>query len=72
MKLGLVIVLALVGCKPAETPKQYPAYCADEKLFTAAVLRCTDKSDTREASQACKRDLQASCGFVETVSKGAK
>lgn len=63
------IVGHCTGCNAVRMP-EVPAYCKSEDLFTAAVLSCTDKSSTREQSQACKRDLQASCGFVETVTDG--
>lgn len=65
-----VLVAHVAGCKPASEPKM-PGYCYDATLLKAAVLRCTDKSSTREASRACKKDLLASCGVTETVSEAA-
>ncbi len=55
------------GAKPA----QYPGYCYDNKAFETAILRCTDKSTTREQSRACRKATNESCGFTETVSKNA-
>lgn len=64
---GLALYASLVACG-APSPKAPPAYCADQALFTATLLRCVDKSSTREQSRACRRDVHASCGFVETLS----
>jgi hypothetical protein len=65
--VGCVIAHCAGGCAPTA---KVPAYCANEEAFIAAVLRCTDKSATRAESRECKRQLQASCGFVETVTDG--
>lgn len=67
---ALTLYAALVACG-APSPKAPPAYCTDQTLFTAALLRCVDKSPTREQSRACRRDVHASCGFVETLSSAA-
>ncbi len=56
----------LLACGPAKEP-EFPPYCYDRDRFTVLIVKCTDDSSTREASRECKRKLQASCGFVETL-----
>lgn len=65
--LGALIFGGLVqcGCAPAPT---VPAYCTDEKLFTAALLRCVDKSADLPASRKCRADVHARCGITLTSS----
>ena len=65
-----VFAIVLAGCSPAKSP-QLPAYCVDDGLFTAALLRCVDKSPSRAESRACRKAVHESCGIVETVSVAA-
>jgi hypothetical protein len=69
IKAALCLYVALVAC--GSKPAQYPPYCYESERFTALILACTPKSKTREESRECKRQLNESCGFVETVSKNA-
>lgn len=68
VSLCLFAVAFVVGhCTGCAPKAEYPMYCTDEKLFTGQILLCTQNSDTREASRECKRLVNKSCGFVETV-----
>jgi hypothetical protein len=63
--LGYVVFRSL-GCKPPE-PGTLPAYCTDDKLYTAALLRCVDKSETLAQSQQCRASVDYSCGIIQTI-----
>lgn len=65
----IIVGVALSGC--ASKGPTVPAYCTNEPAFTAALLRCVDKSDTREQSRACRKAVHEACGIVETVSVNA-
>lgn len=69
IRTALCLYVALVAC--SGKPAQYPPYCYESERFTALILACTPKSKTREESVACKKQINESCGFVETVSKNA-
>lgn len=62
----LVVSLALAGC--GSKGPTIPAYCTNEPAFTAALLRCVDKSESREQSRTCRKAVHETCGIVETVS----
>ena len=62
----LAIALGLCDCKAPE-PGTLPAYCTDDKLYTAALLRCVDKSDTLAQSKQCREAVDYSCGIVQTI-----
>jgi hypothetical protein len=70
MRTTLVLLL-LVACGPAVKEPEFPPYCYDRDRFTALIVKCTPDSSTREESRECKRKLNASCGFVETVGANA-
>lgn len=61
------LLVLLVACGGSREPT-VPAYCTDEHAFTAALLRCVDKSTSREQSRACRKAVHEACGIVETVS----
>lgn len=60
------IVGHLTGCSPGPT---VPAYCTNEALFTAALVRCVDASSTREQARECNRQVHERCGISLTVSQ---
>lgn len=68
--VGFIAARILIGCKPrpADGPT-LPGYCYDDKLFTAAHLRCVDRAATLEESRACRRAVDESCGITETEAK---
>lgn len=63
--LGYIIFRSL-GCRAPE-PGSLPAYCTDDKLYTAALLRCVDKSDTLAQSKQCREAVDYSCGIIQTI-----
>lgn len=69
IKAAFCLYVAFVAC--SSKPTQYPPYCYESERFTALILACTPKSKTREESIACKKQINESCGFVETMSKNA-
>lgn len=54
------ITRVLVGCTPAVSA---------EARYTAALLRCVDKSETLAESKACRKQVDAAYGITETVAK---
>ncbi len=76
---GILLFLAaaahfatFAACRSADVPRQtLPSYCYDEAALTAALTACVASSSTRAASRACRADVNASCGFVETVTADA-
>lgn len=66
-----IIVGALVHCTACTPAPKVPAYCTDEALFTAALIRCVDKSSTLQESRKCRADVHARCGITLTSSASA-
>jgi hypothetical protein len=64
--LAFLVVRFFLGCKAPE-PGSLPAYCTDDKLYTAALLRCVDKSETLAQSQQCRASVDYSCGIIQTI-----
>lgn len=64
--MAFAVLIQCNGCGPASN---LPAYCTDEVAFTAALVRCVDKSPTREESRKCRADVHARCGITMTVSQ---
>jgi hypothetical protein len=58
------IMYAFSACAPATSP------AATEAAYTAELLRCVDKSATLAESKACRRNVNAKWGIVETVRDG--
>lgn len=69
--LGAVLFIAaqLFGCRPPQ-PGALPAYCTEEALYTAALLRCVDKAETLAQSQMCRQNVDYTCGIRQTVTVG--
>ncbi len=68
--LGACAVI-VAHCTSCSAPGPHvPAYCTDERLYTAALLRCVDKAATVAESRACRADVNKTCGITETVRKG--
>jgi hypothetical protein len=65
MMKALALML-LTGCHDGAGPR-VPGFCADEKLYTAALLRCVDKATTIVESKACRAEVDKTCGISETV-----
>lgn len=63
------IVGHVAGCKPAEQPDKFPAYCYDRDDFTKVVTDCAIKAPSREASRACRAEAHKACGITMTVSE---
>lgn len=68
--IGLVAVMlhCTAGChlfKDPETPA-LPNYCYDETELRAKVLACVAKAQTKAESQACRKQVNKSCGIEET------
>jgi hypothetical protein len=60
-----LLVLGVARCKPAQD-STLPAYCVEESLYTAALLRCVDKASTLAESQMCREQVDYSCGIRQT------
>lgn len=60
------ILVQLNGCAAREQGS-LPAYCYNEELYTAALLRCVDKAETLAESKQCREAVDNSCGIVQTV-----
>lgn len=56
---------SVMGCIPQPT---IPAYCTNEVAFTAALVRCVDQSETRDASRECRAAVHERCGITMTTS----
>lgn len=69
MNIGysLAMAVALLSCNPPAGPK-YPAYCSNEKLFTAKLVECPLVEKDRAASRACRAKVHEACGIVLTSS----
>lgn len=68
---GIAIVSAIAfcnGCKPPEVP--LPDYCYDEQKLTGALVACARNAPTKEMWLACRTTVNASCGFVVSVTDG--
>lgn len=56
----------MAGCKAPE-PGSLPAYCTNEALYTAKLVRCVDDAETLAASKQCRANVDYSCGIVQTI-----
>lgn len=65
--VGFILARILTGCTPRTYDAQYPSYCYEEALYTAAQLRCVDAARDLGESRECRRKLAESCGIAETV-----
>lgn len=64
--LAFVGMRCLAGCKEPP-PGTLPAYCTNESLYTAKLLRCVDDADTLAQSKQCRESVDYSCGIVQTI-----
>lgn len=59
------LLTLLIGCSsPPST-----AATAAESAYTADLVRCVDKASTLAESKACRAQVNASWGIVETATK---
>lgn len=75
--VGMVCIFAMfvwtcsgcIGYRPPEVPST-PAYCRDEDLYAAALVRCVDKAKTRAESKSCRVEVDRTCGITSTSAGG--
>lgn len=72
--IGLVLFLfalafVVAGCKPAQQPDKFPAYCYSEVQFTQELVRCATTAPDKPASRACRAEVHRACGITMTVSE---
>lgn len=66
--IAFLLIRIAAGCAPREYAP-LPPYCYEEPLYTAALVRCVDKSETLEESKSCRANVDKVCGITETVKR---
>lgn len=66
---GLALMtMHLCGCHLFKEPEEprLPSYCYDENELRVKIMSCVAKAETKTASQACRKQVNKSCGIEET------
>ncbi len=73
MRTGALLVIFFLGvgaaidacAEPSVPEHKLPAYCFEEKAFTAELVKCVTDTGSREEMKPCRTEVHRRCGKVE-------